>query len=156
MPINQNQQGNISELQFQLEAWKHNLIVSRPFCHKQKYDFITDDNNEHLYRIQVKSVLHLKNKPNGQPNGYRMQISPPHKRHPYYSKNQIDFFALYVIPKDVWYIVPIRVIPQKQTIQVYPDNNQTKYNQYKNAWFLLKLDKNYFKKQSFLVSTHTK
>ena len=136
MGLEQNKQGNIAELKFQLKAWELDLIVSKPCGEKGQYDFVIDSRGK-LSRVQVKSTKVLKFKDNKKPNGYRAQLCRgKNTRDSFYSKEQIDFFAIYVIPKDVWYIIPLETIENKQTIQLYPDNLNTKYAKYKEAWGL--------------------
>ena len=33
-----------------------------------------------------------------------------------YSKDEVDFFAIYLIPEDSWYIVPFEVVDQRVTL----------------------------------------
>lgn len=139
MDFGQNKQGNVAELKFQLRAWELDLIVSKPCGEKGQYDFIVDSKGK-LSKVQVKSTKALKYKRNKKPSGYRAQLSRIGKytRNPFYTKEQIDFFAIYIIPKDAWYIIPLETVKNKQTIQLYPDNPNTKYVRYKEAWELFK------------------
>jgi PD-(D/E)XK endonuclease len=56
-----------------------------------------------------------------------------------YTSDDIDYFAIYVIPVDCWYIVPIRAARQTtKTIALSPHNSLSKHAVYKEAWDLLR------------------
>ncbi len=48
--------------------------------------------------------------------------------------------AVYVIPKDVWYIIPASVVihGKRTAIPLHPSNPTGKYEAYKEAWDLLR------------------
>ena len=50
----------------------------------------------------------------------------------------IAFIAAYVIPTDTWYILPIRATNGQPDILLTPNNPQSKYAKYQEAWHLLK------------------
>ena len=52
-------------------------------------------------------------------------------------KNSFDFVAAYVIPEDVWYILPEKVVRGMWSIGLNPGLEGAKYNGYKEAWHLL-------------------
>jgi hypothetical protein len=54
-----------------------------------------------------------------------------------YKKGSFDFVAAYVIPEDVWYILPEKVVRGMWSIGLYPKLEKSKYNCYKEAWYLL-------------------
>jgi hypothetical protein len=50
----------------------------------------------------------------------------------------VDFFAAYVIPEDVWYILPAEIVIGLSTqIQLSPHRKEHRYALYKEAWHLL-------------------
>jgi hypothetical protein len=49
-----------------------------------------------------------------------------------------DFLAAYVVPEDAWYIIPAAVIHGKECIALYPNSPTAKYEQYREAWALLR------------------
>lgn len=54
-----------------------------------------------------------------------------------YRREQVDFFAIYVIPEDVWYIIPSEVATrQKYNILLSPRRKKQKYHRYIEAWGL--------------------
>ncbi len=45
-----------------------------------------------------------------------------------YTANDIDFFAIYVIPLDIWYFVPVRQAHRRtKTISLSPHNSLSKH-----------------------------
>src|SRR5258708_17593730 len=52
--------------------------------------------------------------------------------------NRLNYFAIYIIPHDLWYIIPYSIIGRKYTsITLAPDMKGHKYERYKEAWHLL-------------------
>ncbi len=68
-------------------------------------------------------------------NAYACHLSRgPQKR---YTKDDIDFIAAYIIPRDIWYIVPVEMTG-KSTLVLCPDKEDSKHARYKEAWHLLR------------------
>jgi hypothetical protein len=79
--------------------------------------------------VQVKStVAELE-------DGYRCTVRGGHKA---YRVGSFDFLAAYVVPDDAWYIIPARLIRRKESLTLYPKSKTAKYEQYREAWHLLK------------------
>ena len=79
--------------------------------------------------------------------GYLCQFKPNANSKPYTLK-QIDFFAAYVIPADVWYVIPAPVLlrgRQKKAVTLLPAKprhpERYKCEGYREAWGLLLPDK---------------
>ncbi|MFZ0807986.1 MAG: group I intron-associated PD-(D/E)XK endonuclease [Candidatus Sulfotelmatobacter sp.] len=140
------QRGEWVELKFMAKAAENGLQVLKPWGDSMAYDVGLDldrgnDQSHHarrgLVRVQVKSTsVHTQ-------FGYLCQFKPgPHS--PEYTLRQVDFFAAYVIPEDVWYLIPAAVlISHKQkavtllpTRPKHPD--RYRYEIYKEAWPLLR------------------
>ena len=56
-----------------------------------------------------------------------------------YRKGEIDFFAVYVVPEDRWYIIPQAAIGDRTqvTISARLGGKLDRYGQFMNAWELL-------------------
>jgi hypothetical protein len=68
----------------------------------------------------------------------RLQPQHPRTKVPRLSKGSVDFFALYIIPTDDWYIIPYKVIGKRYaTLHFSPDSARQKYGKYLEAWHLL-------------------
>jgi hypothetical protein len=77
----------------------------------------------------VKCTLQRREK-----NSYRCVID--HNGVPY-TPDQIDFFAIYVIPANVFYIIPLAATNNQPDILLTPHRQNSKYAKYKEAWHLL-------------------
>ena len=50
----------------------------------------------------------------------------------------MDFFAVYIIPTDDWYILPYEVIGDRDAnVYLRPGSKEQKYEKYREAWHLL-------------------
>jgi len=128
--------GEWVELQFMARAAAQNLVVSKPWGDSARYDFIVDSRG-HYSRVQVKSTsfkdcsAYLCN-----------TISrPPQRNQPgiAYTPDDIDFFAFYIIPEEIWYIVPIDELRKaRYAAYLNPYDPKNRYFPYLEAWHLLK------------------
>ncbi|MFB3916427.1 MAG: group I intron-associated PD-(D/E)XK endonuclease [Terriglobales bacterium] len=58
-----------------------------------------------------------------------------------YTCADIDFFAFYIIPEDIWYIVPIGELSRaRYAVYLNPHESGNKYFRYMEAWHLLRKD----------------
>jgi hypothetical protein len=127
--------GEWAELRFQLRAAEHGLILAKPCGDNAPYDFlvacperaITDRRGQFL-RVQVKCTVFHRG------NSYKCHLD--HNGTPY-TPDEIDFFAAYVIPPDVFYILPLAATNNQPDILLSPHRQKSKYAQYKEAWHLL-------------------
>jgi PD-(D/E)XK endonuclease len=65
-----------------------------------RYD-VAVERRGHFLRVPIKSSIAR------QDGGYIVTIKSGYH---HYTSHQVDFFAVYVIPEDVWYIFPARII----------------------------------------------
>ena len=49
----------------------------------------------------------------------------------------LDFIAAYVIPEQVWYIIPFAATHGQNEVLLAPHRPRSKYARYKEAWHLL-------------------
>jgi hypothetical protein len=120
--------GEWAELCFMQRVTQLGLILTKPWGDSAPYDFAVDHLG-HFLRIQVKCTLQRREK-----QSYRCCLD--HNGSPYTSA-QIDFFAAYVIPADVWYILPLAATHSQPDILLSPHRQNSKYSPYKEAWHLL-------------------
>jgi hypothetical protein len=90
--------GEWVELLFMTRAAEHGLRVMRPWGDSSRYDFVVEAGGRFL-RVQVKSTNFRKSK--------FYVCSMVRFGQKSYTSDDIDFFALYVIPLDIWYILPV-------------------------------------------------
>jgi hypothetical protein len=124
------QRGQWAELLFMARAAQHGLGVAKPLGDWEYYDAAVQHQGRFV-SVQVKSVLYR----------YRQSYScnvVAGRTHALYARNRLDFFAVYLIPIDLWYIIPCSVICRtNQSICLTPDLKGHKYERYKEAWHLL-------------------
>jgi hypothetical protein len=124
------ERGEWVELLFMTAAAKQGFRVSKPWGDSARYD-ITVEHEGRYRRVQVKST----NVPRGS-GGYVCYLKRTGIR--YYRVEEVDFFAIYVLPAERWFIVPSRVVLRlKSNIRVAPGDRRQKYARYEEAWHLL-------------------
>ena len=132
------ERGEWVELQFMAAAASHGYRVLKPWGDSLEYD-VAVENSGDMIRVQVKS----SSVRNG--TGYFCQfrrnwlVEEPH------SIDELDIFATYIIPEEVWYLIPAAVLltpPRKVGITVCPmtalRKNRYRYERYREAWDLLR------------------
>jgi hypothetical protein len=122
------QRGEWAELCFMARAADRGLNVSRPHGDSASYDVGVEQNGRFL-RIQVKSTTcHRK-------GSYTSNITGPKDQR--YARGALDFFAIYLVPLDVWYIIPFDVAGGNRSLFLTPRKGH-KFAQYMEAWNLLR------------------
>lgn len=122
------QRGEWAEMRFMTRAAEHGMVVTKPWGESSHYDFIVERGARCL-RIQVKSTMSIRKQI------YRCTL---HGARTYYTKDDFDYVAAYIIPLDLWYIVPAGIaITGSQGIYLAPDNPKSIYEPYREAWHLL-------------------
>jgi hypothetical protein len=125
--------GEIPEVKFLLEAIERGLKVSRPCFDSYRYDFIVD-NDKRRFRVQVKSTTVPKNCRNT--DTYAVSVAHGSKRNKKYTSEDVDFFAIYIIPKDTWFIIPIWAIDAVKVSMII-GSKLSKYSIYQDNWEVL-------------------
>lgn len=117
-------------------AAKHGLCVAKPWGDSSRYDVVVESGGRFV-RVQVKSTA------NRQPNGGYVCGVHPSPGSELYKRGDFDFLAAYIIPEDVWYIIPAGVIVgrKKTSITLYPANPNSDSACYQEAWELLHNDR---------------
>jgi len=130
------ERGEWVELQFMARAVRLGFKVSKPWGDSSAYD-VGIECGERILRVQVKSTDCRTE------YGYLCQFKPNAHTKPYTLK-QIDFFAAYVIPEDVWYLIPAKILvglEGKKALTLLPENPKTPeryaHECYREAWKLL-------------------
>ena len=123
--------GEWAELRFMARAAEHGLRVSKPFGDCAPYD-ATVEHDGHFFRIQIKSTKSQKKGSHSYACDLRRRDTKP------YTTDDIDFFAIYIIPCDLWYIFPADVaVAATNSVVLSPDLPNSKHAPYKEAWHLL-------------------
>lgn len=126
---NNNYHGHLGERVFCVEAIKRGLRVSEPINHESAYDFIVDFNGK-LSRIQVKtSNRTFKN------GNYTVLLLRGNSNKRKYTKEDIDFFAVWRSELNIWYIIPVENVSKGSMVV---GKTSKKWSVYVDAWNLLK------------------
>ena len=120
--------GEWVELKFMAEAAARNLSTSKPYGDSENFDVVVGRPGKFV-GVQVKSTSFR------QSNGYHCSLAAGN--HQAYAAGSFDFLAAYVVPENVWYIIPAQLTHGKATIMLYPNVPTAKYEQYREAWELL-------------------
>lgn len=130
------ERGEWVELRFMGKAMEQGFKVSKPWGDSVAYD-VGVESGSRVLRVQVKSTSCRTQ------FGYLCQFKPGY-RVKHYTLEQVDFFAAYIIPEDVWYVIPAAVLlsgRRKKAMTLLPENprhpERYKYECYREAWRLL-------------------
>lgn len=126
---NSKDRGAWAELCFAVRAVEEGLRPARPWGEPSGYDFLVHHKSTRIFRVQVKSTIYKQ---------YRCYHCTIRTRNHAYEKDSFDFVAAYVIPEDVWYILPEKIVRGMSTVGLYPAMAGAKYDAYKEAWYLLR------------------
>jgi hypothetical protein len=122
--------GALGELAFALKAASLGFGVSKPHADTEHYDFIVDS-GKRLSRVQVKSTSSVFH------SGYR--ASSYRGAYSTYKPDEIDFLVAYIVPRNIWYVIPVSAIEDSTCMTFYPDGcrNGGHLEVYREAWHLL-------------------
>jgi hypothetical protein len=120
--------GEWVESVFMSRANEHGLAVSKPWGESSSYDFVIGRPGRFV-GVQVKSTVAESGV------GYSCAVKKNNKA---YSRGEFDFLAAYVIPAEVWYIIPASTIEGKESVGLCSKSNHARYEEYREAWRLLR------------------
>jgi hypothetical protein len=124
---NYKQRGEWVELLFVTVAAGLGFTVAKPWGDSARYD-VTVENEGRFLRMQVKSTEQWTG------TSYVCQL---HMCDRLYTAEEIDYFAVYVLPEDVWYIFPARTLAGLGAVVLSPHRARHKYQRYMENWWLL-------------------
>ncbi len=118
--------GEWVELKFMAEAAARNLSTSKPYGESENFDVVVGRPGKFV-GVQVKSTSFR------QSTGYHCGATSRQG----YAAGSYDFLAAYIVPENVWYIIPAEGIKGKASFTLYPNAPTGRYEQYREAWELL-------------------
>lgn len=119
-----NRIGDYAEFLFDANSVLVGLIVNRPIHPGTVYDRVVEYGGK-FSRVQIKCVTKAR-----QGRGsYRAILTKSNSS--IYKKSEVDYFAVYVMPEESWYIFPNE---EKSTITF----NGKNHSKFKNNWEVLK------------------
>ncbi|HEY1462190.1 MAG TPA: group I intron-associated PD-(D/E)XK endonuclease [Terriglobales bacterium] len=122
------ERGEWAELCFMARAAERGYSVSRPHGDSAAYDVGVEDAGRFL-RVQVKSTTFRRK------GSYTCNVTGARRER--YPKSKVDFFAVYLVPIDLWYIIPIEVMEKNLSLNLTPRKGH-KFAQYMEAWELMR------------------
>jgi PD-(D/E)XK endonuclease len=135
------ERGEWVELVFMAAARLHGYHVLKPWGDCLDYDIGIEDRG-HLLRVQVKGFSARKG------GGYLGRLRHGGSGTRRYNFNDVDLFALYILPALAWYLIPSArvLLPKpKMSLRFYPDGpprpgrhtGKHDYEPYREAWGLI-------------------
>ena len=109
--------GEQAEAVFLNKAISLGLNVAKPWGESERYDFIVDSGRR-LLRVQVKSTRYLR-----EYNRFRIT---PGAGGVLYTNKDIDFVAAYIVPLDLWYVIPVNAFTDRTCLRFYPRTNNSR------------------------------
>ncbi len=136
---NFKERGEWVELLFMAAAAQHGYHVLKPWGDSRPYD-VGIELRGSLLRVQVKSSTARKGE------GYICRLR--HGVEQPYNPNDVDLFAVYVLPVSAWYLIPSASVfrpTRKMNLRFYPNgllrrgrhDHDHDYEPYREAWGLL-------------------
>jgi PD-(D/E)XK endonuclease len=123
--------GEAAEAAFLARATHLGFTVCLPWGDSNRYDSVVELDRGFL-RVQVKSAtLYAENR-------YRVKTTGANGK--VYTSKEIDFFVAYIVPENIWYIIPIQSIGQRKGIRFYPHTrrqSRAMFEKYRETWCLL-------------------
>jgi hypothetical protein len=121
--------GEEAEAAFLHKATSLGLSVAKPWGDSERYDLIVRSGRR-LWRVQVKSTRYV---------GERRFSITARGCTAAYTEDEIDFLAVYIVPLDVWYLIPVKAFAPKKCLRFYPEceGSLGQYEKYREAWGLM-------------------
>jgi len=118
--------GEQAEAAFLNKATSLGLSVAKPWGDSDRYDLVVGS-EKRLWRVQVKSTRYVGEK--------RYSITARGCTAAY-TADEIDFLAVYIVPLDLWYIIPVKAFAPRKCLRFYPGGGG-QYEKYREAWWRL-------------------
>jgi len=116
--------GEAAEAAFLAKVTSLGFGVSKTWGDSERYDFILDS-GKRLWRVQVKSSRHF--------DGSRYIVKL--KGAAAYTAEEIDFIVAYIVPENLWYVIPISVAALRGQMYVSPGGTRHfRHEKYREAW----------------------
>jgi uncharacterized protein YneR len=127
--------GEWAELQFMAKASQQGYRVFRPWGDSARYDVVVETRGRFI-RVQVKSTTCQRFQGS---QGFYVCNARPSTSRKVYRRGEFDFLAIYVIPEDLWYILPAKLIVggKRSSVHIFTTSPKSRYLPYKEAWDLL-------------------
>jgi len=122
--------GEWAESVFLARASEEGLSASKPWGDSRSFDCVVGRPGKFV-AVQVKCTIAKLEKG----EGYICSTCSSHKP---YKRGSFDYLAAFVIPEDVWSIIPARLVFGLKSISLCTVGGEEKYEEYREAWSLLR------------------
>jgi len=119
--------GEAVEAAFLAKVCKLRIPVCKPWGDSERYDFVVDW-GKGFWRVQVKGGSYCE--------GKKYQAGAGGKGKPF-TKEDMDFVVVHIVPEDVWYVVPIEKAEGLVKLWFNPKSKKARFEKYREAWCLL-------------------
>ena len=138
MKIRQHKErGEWAELRFMTKAAEHGFKLTKPWGENTPYDVVIDLGGRFV-SVQVKSTMCQKRPRKGHERPGCFSVRLHRGGDLLYKPSDFHYLAVYVIPKDAWYIIPFALVRARGAIGMRPGDRENKYERYREAWHLLR------------------
>jgi len=124
---NSKRMGEAVEAAFLARVCKLRIPVCKPWGDSERYDFVVDW-GKGFWRVQVKGGTYCE--------GKKYQAGSGGKGKPF-TKEDMDFVVVHIVPVDAWYIVPIEEAEGLTKLWFNPGSTRARFEKYREAWCLL-------------------
>ena len=124
------ERGEWADLCFMERVAGLGMGVSKPLGESSRYDLGVESGGR-IWRVQVKSTLYRR-----RGGEYSLNVMGPGRKR--YKKGTVDFFAVFVIPIEEWYIIPYEAMGRRLTLHFTPGSKRNQWVRYREAWELLR------------------
>ena len=121
--------GEQAEAAFLNKATGLGFSVAKPWGDSERYDLIVRSGRR-VWLVQVKSTRYV---------GERRFSITARGCTAAYTEDEIDFLAAYIVPLDLWYVIPVQAFTPRKCLRFYPqgENSRGRYEKYREAWWLM-------------------
>jgi hypothetical protein len=129
--LTRKRRGEMAEAAFLHKASRLGFGVAKPWGDSDPYDLIVDSGRR-LWRVQVKSAYRA-----GEYGGYTFHAHGNENKK-VYSLKDIDVLVAYIVPEDLWYVVPVSVFRRIKGMKLFPGSRRrrSKFEAFREAWEL--------------------
>jgi len=130
--LNRKRRGEVAEAAFLHKASSLGFTVGKTWGESDRYDFMVDT-GARVLRVQVKSAYSA-----GEYGGYTFHAHG-NTHTDVYTSADIDFLVAYIVPEDVWYILPIEIFAGISGAKIFPSSRRrmSRFEKYREAWSLM-------------------
>jgi len=119
--------GEMVEAEFLAKVARLEFRVAKPWGETDRYDFVVDAGSG-FWRVQVKHTTCRQ--------GEKYLLALARRGEPY-NAEEIDFLVAYVMPEDLWYVLPVEMVATRRAVELCPRLRRSKFDRYREAWCLL-------------------